>query len=366
MNKPSSLCEVIGLIMVALRDNDCSALQLHLDDLQESLVERIMAGDVESQSRAIAKLKDLIAKDENLGTDALRGLLMRISIDHQTANQIITKYDSPVLNDAVCKNLMHFQLHEPFADRVSRFFLARSWLYKDRFELFDRFATHLLNASRNDSSLQAEIIESFAPQGESDDKKQTEVFFAWVARHQERIIELGGADLSNFMNYEMQLGVTLAKNGVERIARLLIEYGELNPSYSDLYYARALLGFKFSDQHLLRAWSDTEAFNDEVGHLADLTTYHLAFDDSPEPEKITGQTLNRAHGLIHALNLLDEKGIPLPGSKIAVIADRILDDEEDPGYVREIMDIFRDSSAHKHLLASSTYRDNSFGGDLGL
>ncbi|AXH59982.1 hypothetical protein [Pseudomonas amygdali] len=365
MNKPLSPSEVIESIVLDLRANDCPALQLHLDDLQESLVERIMAGDVESQGHAMAKLKKVIAIDRSLGTDALRGLLMRISIDHQTANQLISRYDCPVLNDAVCKNLMHFGLDQADGE-ISKYLVARNWLYKDRFELFERFATHLLNARPKDLDLQVEIVQSFTFPVANEDQKQAEVFFAWVVRHQERIIELGDSDLSSFKNYEMELGITLAKNGAESIARLLIEHGQLNPSYDDLYCARTLLGFKFSDERLLRAWDDTDTMTDEIGHLAGLTAYHLAFEDSPEPVKITGQSLNRAHAIIHALSFLEGNGIPLPGPKVAAIAGRILDEEEDPAYVQWIMEIFRDSSFHKQLLAIATYRDHSFGGDLGL
>lgn len=362
MNKPQSPMEVIENIVLDLRANDCPALQLHLDDLQESLVERVMSGDIESQVHAITRLKDVIARERNLGADALRGLLMRISIDHQTAYHITNKYDCPVLNDAVCKNLMHFD--QEAHGRVSKYSLARDWLAKDQFELFERYATHLLYARPTDLDLQESIIQSCPV---ADDKKgQAEVFFAWVVRHQERIIELGGSDLSSFLGFEMDHGITLAENGAKDIARLLIEHGEVNPFNCELYFARTLLDFKFSDERLLRAWGDTDTINDEIGHLAGMTVYHLAFDDSPEPAKVTGQTLNRAHAMIHALHFLENKGIPLPSSKIAGLASRILDDEETPDYKREIMDIFKDSSFHKHFLASGTYRDHSFGGDLGL
>lgn len=362
MSKPQRPLEVIENIVLDLRVNDCPALQLHLDDLQESLVERVMSGDVESQAHAISRLKGVIVRESNLGAEALRGLLMRISIDHETAYQIINKYDCPVLNDAVCKNLMHFD--QEARGRVSRYSLAREWLAKDQFELFERYATHLLSARPTDLGLQESIIQSC--QMTDDDKGQVEVFFAWVVRNQERIMELGGSDLSSFQGFDMDLGISLAENGAKDIARLLIEHGEVNPFNCELYFARTLLDFKFPDERLLRAWGDTDTINDEIGHLAGMTVYHLAFDDSPEPVKVTGQTLNRAHAMIHALYFLENKGIPLQSSKIAGLASRILDDEETPGYKREIMDIFRDSSYHKHFLASSTYRNHSFGGDLGL
>jgi len=364
MNKPQGPLGVIENIVLDLRANDCPALQLHLDDLQESLVERVMAGDVESQGHAMARLKNVVAKERNLGVDALRGLLMRISIDHRTASELISKYNCPLLNAAVCKNLMHFELKQADDGSTSRFFLAINWLANDQFELFERFATHLLNARLTDWDLQEKIIQSC--QVANEDKRQSEIFFAWVARHQDKIIELGGSNFSCLQGFEMDLGITLAKNGAKNLGRVLIEHGQLNPFNCELYYARTLLDFKFSDERLLRAWDSTETINDEISHLAGMTAYHLAFEDSPEPVRITGQTLNRAHAMIHALNFLEDKGIPLPSLKIAGLASRILEDEKTPGYVREIMDIFRDSSFHKHLLASGTYRDHSFGGDLGL
>lgn len=360
--------EIVEHIASDLKANDCPALQMHLDDLQESLVERVMAGDLNHQHLALNRLKEIVALQSGLGSDALRGLLNRLSITNETAQHLITKYDCPLLNNSVCDNLIHFRTERSPESRVSSFGLALYWLNSGDHDIFNRFATYLINHRPNDTVLQYEIIEALALPMQKGNEDNSDTFYTWLARNQDKIIALSDGDPAHFGSRELDVAVVLAVNHIPRLGKLIAQNSRSSPRYNDLYLIRTMLDVRLSDERLLREWSghNTGMGWAEVAVLQSLMSYHLAFEDSPAPVQIGGQDLNKANALIHALQFLDEQGIsPLP-SRISFLADRIVSDVEDEVYRKEIVELFEDSEFHRQLLSSTRYREETFGADLGL
>jgi len=359
---------IVEHIVADLKRNDCPALQAHLDDFQESLVERVMAGDLEQQGVAMARLREALALEQDLGVEALRGLLNRLSIGNQSAYDIISKHDSGGLNRAVCHNLMHFCPERPPGCKVSSFLLACYWLNSGDHDIFDRFATHLIEQRPRDLSLQYEILEAMTLPLQNGNQDNADALYTWLARNQDRIIAMGGSDLSGFGSRPLEVAVSLAQNHVLKLAKLIAEKSFQSPKFADLYHTRTLLDVIPTDARLAKEWAGvgTQMGWDEIGVLAALMTYHLAFDDSPSPSALGGQELNQAHALINSLKFLDERHVVPAPDRVNDLIDKIIGDTQDQACRREIMELFSESRFHRQLMSSSQYRDHSFGADLGI
>lgn len=354
--------EIVDDILVALDKNDCPAVHLHMDDLQEVLVAKIMAGDFTSQAPAFERLQAGIRESLSIKDDALIALLARAGIDNRTALKIIQRHDDPLVNEAVCQNLM---LHKPTSmnGRVDDFYLATYWLGSGDYGIFKSFASSLLDKPCDKLSLQDSILkELFGVCGEHKD-----IYYHWVAQHQDKIIDLSSGALDNFKAHPMFRGVKLFDAHLPKIARLIVLNSRQSPSRSDLYDMRTRVDVILTDERLLAEWAgdhSTMGWSDDA--LQSLMIYHLAFEDSPQPMIIGGEATEAARALVQALYFLREKGVePNPGhmSQILALLLTNLTEEEN---LEEGLDTLKRSEFKRHFLVNHAFRDHQFGGDLGL
>jgi len=354
--------EIVDDILTALKVNDGQAVHLHIDDLQESLVSRLMGGDFVSQHGAHQQLLESMRGTKNLGDDALRALLARIGIDNRTAMKIIERHDSPLVNQAVASNLMH---HKPAVteEQVSDFYLATYWLCSGDHEIFNTFATSLLDKPGEKMKLQADILRDlFGRMGDHED-----IYFNWVARHQDKIIALSDGDTTNFHHLGLHRGVKLFDLHIAKLAGLITNNSRQSPNRSDLYEMRKKLGVILPSERLQAEWSgrgSSMGWSEQT--LQAMMIYHLAFDDSPAPDSVGGQHTEAAEALVQAMYYLRENDIEAIPAHLNQILCGILKNLGEEDLTEEGIEILGRSEFKKEFQVNSAFRDGHFGVDLGL
>jgi len=359
---PKKPLAIVDEILSALQANDCPSVHLHVDDLQEALVARLMAGDFRSQAVAHERLLARLREANNLGEQALQALLVRIDIDNRTAFKIIERHDDPLVNEAVCKNLM---FHKPpaLSGYIGDMGLALYWLGSGDHEIFSTYATSLLDKPCDKMDLQKSIIhELFGVRGDAKD-----VYCTWLARNQEKIIALSQGDDTNFKNIALHRGLMVFDEHMPTLAHLMITTSQQSPNLADLYNMRTKLGVTLQADRLQKEWKGLGAsIGWSSSTLQALMIYHLAFDDSPAPEAIGGQDTEAVSALVQAMYFLQEKGIepnPVSMSQILTILVNNLEEED---LLSEGINILNRSEFRRHFLVNPTLRENNFGADLGL
>lgn len=356
--------DIVDDLIIALKTDDCPLLNERLDDLQELLVSKIMAGDLASQGRAHERLIQEISENRNLGDNALRALLKRISVDPSTALHLISQHEDRLVNDAIADNLMRYNPEQRPGSNTTKFYLAKYWLFSEDYEIFDRYLRFLMDNHDDSAALQYDIINTlFEPL-----RDHKEIYYNWVAKHQDRIIALTDGAVFNFAAQGMHRGIEASREHLAKIGKLITANSRQSPNWGELYEARALLGVTFTNDRLQREWSGHHDCNGwgGISTLASLMSYHLSFEDSKQPEAIGGQPLDMPHAMVHAMKFVDEKGIEVSSKRIGDLVDKILTYFDDPYDKREAIEVLQESGFHNKLLSSSRYRDSAISVDLGL
>lgn len=354
--------QIVDDILAALKVNDGQTVHLHIDDLQESLVSKLMGGDFVSQYGAHQRLLELVRETKDLGGNALRALLSRVGIDNRTAMKIIERHDENLVNQAVASNLMH---HQPavMEEQVSDFYLATYWLCSGDHDIFNAFATSLFDKPCDKMKLQAEILRDlFGRLGDHE-----EIYFNWVARHQDKIIALSEGDATGFHHLGLHRGVKLFDLHIEKLAELIAKNSRQSPNRSDLYEMRIKLGVILPPERLQSEWSGkgySMGWSEQT--LQAMMIYHLAFDDSPAPNCVGGQHTEAAEALVQAMYYLRENSIKAIPAHLNQILTGILKNLSEDDLTEDGIEILGRSEFKKEFQVNSTFRDGHFGVDLGL
>ncbi|AXH59981.1 hypothetical protein [Pseudomonas amygdali] len=359
LKKPT---EIVCDILAALKANDAQAVHQHVDDLQESLVSRLMGGDFVSQHDAYQQLLGSVRESKDLGDDAVQAMLAKIGIDNRTAMKIIERHESPLVNQAVAANLMH---HKPVVteDQISDFYLATYWLCSGDYEIFDAFAASLFDKPCDKMKLQADILRDlFGRLGEHED-----IYFNWVARHQDKIIGLSDGDATNFEHLGLHRGVKLHDLHITKLAELIASNSRQSPNRSDLYEMRTKQGVILPPERLQSEWSgrgSSMGWSEQT--LQALMIYHLAFEDSPAPSYVGGQQTEAAEALVQAMYYLRENAIEAIPTHLDQILTGILKNLEEDDLKEEGLEILGRTEFKREFQVNSAFRDGHFGVDLGL
>ncbi|MBD8088753.1 hypothetical protein IFT48_02090 [Pseudomonas fluorescens] len=354
--------EIVDDILDALQANDCPAVNQHIDDFQEALVARLMAGDFASQSSAYTKILTLVREQKNLGADALSAFLARVGVDNRTAFRIIDAHDEPLVNEAVCDNLIK---HKPpsVEGHVRDMGLAMFWLASGDYEIFNRFATSLLDKPCDKPDLQHTIVnELFGRLGDHQ-----EIYQNWVARNQDRIIALSQGGVENFKSIALHRGIKLFDDHLQKLAMLVVTHSDQSPNRSDLYDMRTKLGVVMPPERLQQVWAGNwKSPGWSESSLQAVISYHLAFADSPQPLAIGGQDTEATSALVQAMYFLKEQNIdPIP-EHMGQILDVLLTNLENEDVLEDGLKILKRSEFRRHFMVNTLFRDNNFGADLGL
>lgn len=326
MTVPRPPLEIMQSIIQDLRNNDQEAVGVHLDDLQESLVERIMAGDLGEQSKVHAALEDALIKDKGLVGTALVVLLRRISISNKAATYIIGRSEEKSINQAVCENLIKgysAQFENDFTD----FSVALYWLNSGDEEIFKRFSDFIIHQEIYNEPLYREIVGAISQIRGVVKDDYVGTLMEWARNNEERIISLNPENSKKIENIAFHQILNLHRYGLKILPIALAQSSQMSPHYDDLINLREVLNFRFSEDRMQQEWSGngTWGWSPNSSYIG-LMKYHMIYRDSVAPSGLAADSIREAGtALIMAAQQLLDQGKQLIPERAGTLARLVVE-----------------------------------------
>lgn len=371
MPAPRPPLEIMQSIIQDLRNDDPEAVSIHLDDLQESLVERIMAGDLGQQSQVHATLEDTLIENKGLGGDALVKLLCRIFISNKAAIGIIKRHEEKHVNQAVCDNLMRgHSLHD--INDPADFSIALYWLNSGDDDIFKIFSDFIIRQDPHNEALYREIVGAISQTRAVVKDDYVSTLMEWARDNEERIISLRTEDSKKIESIAFHQIINLYKYGFMIMPIELAQSSQMSPHYDDLINLREMLNFSFSEDRLQREWlgNGSWGWNPSSSYIG-LMKYHMIYPDSVAPSGLSSDSIREAAtALIMAAQQLFDEGKEIIPERASALARLIVETakslEWDVDCAHEITAQLRESGIGNLIKNDPRVREIFLDQDLGL
>lgn len=354
---------------LALERGDQKNLENEIIQIDKSLLELLMVGDINAINRHAVQLHQKIVnlgeRNPSMQVEALSGYSLTLAC----AADLVRVKRSNELNEAVLQNLINFQPWELAMDADEKHLLTivQTWMREGRSSL----ALPLLDALINNFPVPEEtqtlifiLLREASLDRAVNKKSPWTSFLHWARNNQPIILNLGSETLANLRTCPLDLALHLHEEGIEQLAAAIAEHTDHKPYQGDLFRLRSEMGIKWSDDKLLAHWANE--FETSVitpGKFTALYLYTLAYHDAPLPAHIALKDPGKIQrSLVDAIRILDAAKLPYNPARIG----HFLDDWWGKDPKNAYKDIKALSIPDEVKISCAEYRTHKLHVDLGL